>query len=360
MAGVVFILGAGASKEAGAPLMLEFLDVAHDLWKTGKVSSEDVSFSTVFKGLSALQRVHSKSQLDIQNVESVFAAFEMARTLNILGDYSPEDIEKLNAAMKTVIVSTIEQTLSIPVSGKRITAPYPYGDFIDLLTYLRGSRKLKQDVAIITFNYDMALDFTFHMTNRSLDYGLNKNTDSSAISLLKLHGSINWAQCSKCGTVIPWNLSDYFKKYEWRLWAEPKSVILGIGSHIGEFQHCDQNALSEAVVVPPTWNKSEYHKLLSSVWAKAAHELQEAENIFVVGYSLPPSDAFFRYLYALGTVGDKILKRFWVFNPDTSGEIRSRFKELLGPGAQQRFRYFQNSFGESIDILKKLFEYKEE
>ncbi len=79
MADTVFILGAGASKEAGAPLMGEFLDVAHNLWKTE--GSTMPAFETVFRGISRLQQVHSKAKLDIQNVESVFAAFEMAKTL---------------------------------------------------------------------------------------------------------------------------------------------------------------------------------------------------------------------------------------------------------------------------------------
>ena len=39
--------------------------------------------------------------------------------------------------------------------------------------------------------------------------------------------------------------------------------------------------------------------------------------------SLPASDHFFRYLYALGTVGDLRLKRVWVFDPDR--EVGWRF-----------------------------------
>jgi hypothetical protein len=41
MSNTVFILGAGASKQAGAPLMKDFLDTAHALWKTGKVGESE-------------------------------------------------------------------------------------------------------------------------------------------------------------------------------------------------------------------------------------------------------------------------------------------------------------------------------
>ena len=75
--------------------------------------------------------------------------------------------------------------------------------------------------------------------------------------------------------------------------------------------------------------KTEYHNSLSIVWKKAAQLLSEAENIFVIGYSLPESDSFFRYLYGLGTVGDFMLKRFWIFDPDQSGAVKSRFEETF-------------------------------
>src|SRR5205085_2387516 len=90
-------------------------------------------------------------------------------------------------------------------------------------------------------------------------------------------------------------------------------------------------------VVPPTWNKSQYHSVLESVWQAAARELSTAENIIVCGYSLPESDQFFRYLYALGTVGELRLKRLWVFDPNET--VGKRFRGLLGQGAIQRFQY---------------------
>jgi len=82
MADTVIILGAGASKQGGAPLMHDFLDVARDLLSADKVGDARKSFETVFRGISALQQVHSKSELDILNLESVFAAFEMGLLLS--------------------------------------------------------------------------------------------------------------------------------------------------------------------------------------------------------------------------------------------------------------------------------------
>ncbi|MBI5307036.1 MAG: hypothetical protein HZB37_01535 [Planctomycetes bacterium] len=344
MARTVFILGAGASKEAGAPLMKEFLDKAHDL-----------HFSSVFKGIGVLQNVHSKAQLDIQNVESVFAAFEMARILGHFGGYSNEEINKLEKSMKKVIVATIQQTLLIPVVGKTVMAPPPYDLFLDLIQKIKGEIKLNQSVAIISFNYDMAIDYTFHRSGVPITYCLGEETRIGAIPVLKLHGSLNWVQCKECGAIVPWQLPKYFSKYSWQLFGEPKNVVLGIGSHLQTYKHGEHSVWEEPVVVPPTWNKYDYHNMLAKVWSSAAHELGEAENIFVIGYSLPPTDAFFRYLYALGTVGEAFLKRFWVFNPDSTGDVKERFRSLLVPGAQQRYYYSENNFDGAIHEIAHQF-----
>ena len=117
MANTVFLLGAGASKRAGAPLMGEFLDVARDLWRTRHANTP--AFSTVFAGISHLQQVHSKAKLDIHNVESVFAAFEMSKTLGRFADYTRQQIDELVASMREVIVHTLDATIKIPCVGNR-------------------------------------------------------------------------------------------------------------------------------------------------------------------------------------------------------------------------------------------------
>ena len=133
----------------------------------------------------------------------------------------------------------------------------------------------------------------------------------------------------------------------------PKSDLgfLPIGSKITDLTHCNEHVKAEPVVIPPTWNKVHYYKSLSYGWERAAKELSEAENIFIIGYSLPESDLFFRYLYALGTVGKAPLKKFYVINPDGSNEIENRFNKLLGPGAIQRFKYFPLTFEHGISEI---------
>ena len=127
-----------------------------------------------------------------------------------------------------------------------------------------------------------------------------------------------------------------------------------MASSLHDLNQGARKVTGEPLIVPPTWNKGDSHKALTQIWAQAAQALSKAENIFVIGYSLPPSDAFFRYLYALGTAGDVLLKRFWVFNP-AQQEVEQRFRALLGSGARERFKYFPMTFTQAIDVIEKEF-----
>ena len=62
-------------------------------------------------------------------------------------------------------------------------------------------------------------------------------------------------------------------------------VKLTIRSHLKSFRHGNHKSPSLPMIVPPTWNKSQYHAALSRVWSLAAQELTEAEDIYVIGYS---------------------------------------------------------------------------
>lgn len=363
MSSIVFILGAGASKQAGAPLMAEFLDVARDLWAKGSVSDSTPSFEKVFQAIGRLQTVHSKSEFDIHNVESVFAAMEMGKTLEKFpGCESVADIDGLIGDMKTVILKTIERTLLFPLEAarggnveyKRYSEPPPYRDFVLLLQHLREAAHPPQKVSVITFNYDLAMDLALMRDQMGPDYCFADSRSDRRVPLLKLHGSLNWVACPECDRIATWDIEEYLNKHRPSHRAEEKAPIL-VGSQLSEFQCCNHSFKREPVLVPPTWNKADYHRTLSRVWSRAAKELGEAVNIFVIGYSLPESDSFFRYLYALGSVSDYPLQRFWVFNPDKTGGVEKRFKDLLGPGARDRFQYFPLTFDVAIREIQKEF-----
>jgi NAD-dependent SIR2 family protein deacetylase len=282
----------------------------------------------------------------------------MAKTLNKFADYSPGQIDALVEAMKSVIVKTIENKLLLSPITPPFFAPDPYGRFANLIEALRNEAEPRQTVAVISFNYDMALESAFYLKGIQIDYGLGEQGDGEGVPVLKLHGSVNWAYCKGCKRIVPWDLDSYLEKFPIRARGFGKKVSLPIGSSISEYKHCEgADVEPEPVLVPPTWNKGEYHGVLSSVWRRAAEELGEAQSIFVIGYSLPLSDYFFRHLYALGSVGKGTIRRFWVVNPDV--EVGLRFRELLGLEAQERFSLLSEEkglFNNAIDPIAREFD----
>lgn len=359
MANVVFILGAGASRQAGGPLMSDFLDIADDLWKSNAViGAQPQYFSRVFAAIGALQAVHSKAQLDLGNIESVFNALEMARILKKFPGPEGASVKEAIEALKYVITLTLEHRIRFPVASKRVTPPHPYTEFAQLLQHLSNDARPKRSVAVLTFNYDIAADYALFFHGLHPDYCLDSRM-TGGIPLLKLHGSINWAVCGKCGAVVPWHLGDFFKGRTYPFLDDLNEVRVDIWSHFHEFQHCGTPVQPLPFLVPPTWNKTDHHETIQVVWERAAKELTDAENIFVIGYSLPETDGFFRTLYALGTVGGTPLKRIWVFDPDPSGEVQGRFRALIGPGAAARFRYFPMIFSGTLGAIRQEFSERE-
>jgi hypothetical protein len=341
--------------------MRDFLDRARDIWALGLVGDAKEHFERVFNAISALKVVHSNSRLDLSNIETLFAACEMARTLQKfpgLNQEAEQEIDKILYALKRLIVRTLEITLPFQLTKNGeswdLRPPPPYETFALLVRQLIEKSRPTHDVAVITFNYDTAVDLALERGGCPVIYGLKGDppiTASRKVPLLKLHGSISWGFLEQNGikTVVPLRLGQLLTRGDF--WLRNTGPFCWTVSKDLE----NAGMTEEPVLVPPTWNKADSHRALEKV-CLAAHELSDAENIFVIGYSMPETDSFFRHLYALGTVGGTMLRRFWVFNPNRS--VERRFHELLGPGAEDRFEFNpggNDTFSDAIAYLGSVF-----
>lgn len=362
----VFVLGAGASAAAKAPLGSNFMDKARSLLRGGDLHLEDAgAFRLVFKARDALKAVHSKADLDLTNIEVLFSAFEMAALFGRLGSLSEEEVQSLPGAMRRLISRTVELSMEFPIlsspmqgspeakrggewtSGTfpKLMPPLPYESFSDLLVKI--SKRNWDTVSVITFNYDLGIDFALHFEGIPYRYGFSQDS-AKTIDLLKLHGSLNWGRCAMCKEVMSLDMRECLKRLKIRAAG---SMKFPVSEDLRLLQHCGSQLKSEPLIVPPTWNKGTLHIGIDRVWKKAARHLSEAEYIFVIGYSYPPTDEFFRYLYALGTIGDGWLEKVMVFNPDQ--EVGERIKKLLGPLARDKFAALTNGFDTAIPYISK-------
>ena len=359
MSKTVFILGAGASKESGAPLMNDFLDSARELYSSHKISAEyNIDFERVFTGISELQKIHSKSILDIYNIESVFATFEMGRLIEKLPGFSEIDqINDLISSTKKLIYVTLDSSTPLTIThGASIPIPnISYYNLIQLL--LQFEKNDSEKPSIITFNYDLAADYAIHYCQYNSDYCIDNLNKEKSIKILKLHGSLNWF--SNASEIVPFELGEIMKWYNFELLDEGP-IYLNFLDKVKRnnnkilYKNKKIKVEPEPLIIPPTWNKTEanYNIGIRKVWNQAAKELSEAENIFIIGYSLPETDYFFKYLFALGTEGKNIIKKIWVFNPDL--EVEKKFKNLLGIGVIKRFKFYGIKFSEAVEYIDKV------
>jgi hypothetical protein len=177
MSEIVFVLGAGASVHTGAPVMATFLEnakllskgITHEPWKS--------HFEQVFKAINDLQRVHSKAYFDIHNLEAVFTILETAQTIGKLPGFKPEEIPGVLDSFENVITYTLDVTTEFPVRYAidiperqdkhpvEISPSPDYKRFVQLIQKLQDAQSGINGVSIITFNYDIALDFALRSCN---------------------------------------------------------------------------------------------------------------------------------------------------------------------------------------------------
>lgn len=362
MSDVVFILGAGASRDCGGPLMSDFLDTARRLYATGDFAGignaaiHKEHFGRVFKAIGELQRVHSKAALDLHNIESIFAAIEMAETIGKLPGTDREHIRPTLDSLKHLIVTTLEASIEFEAKGGRIRAPVIYRRFAEVLRHIMRDAVPKRSVAVISFNYDLALDLAMYEAKLTVDYEIDRMGPwNPPVPVLKLHGSLNWGVAESGEAISVLGLHDYLAKMNFNPF-EDGVCRLAVGSSLQDHfrrHRPDMPIKPQPLIVPPTWNKAEYHRQLGRVWQAAARHLGEARDIYVLGFSLPDTDQFFKLLYALGSVGHDLLERFEVYDPDPTGQVKARFNALLGAAAIARFNCAPFKFTAGLSEIMK-------
>ncbi len=224
-------------------------------------------------------------------------------------------------------------------------------------TYSRLAAILNSRDTVITMNYDLFLDNAIasmydkfgNMDDGSFNvtYGVDYQKTSSdgdiacngtlepysndnyerqerSVTILKLHGSLNWAICSSCKTLLitegtPLSrISTYINRLQ--------SESLDFKSrHL-----CCPRFTLEPLIVAPTWMKDYDNQILRTLWQTAIAQLHKADDIIFLGYSFSEVDFQFRYLIsrALHMRYGKPWQRVIVVNPDES--VVDRYRRFFG------------------------------
>lgn len=200
-----------------------------------------------------------------------------------------------------------------------------------LAAFLRSWHE--RQVTVITFNYDTLIESTLPaleipveeaqgetMTCKRLAPGLVqfwavmydglRLRPTKTFRLLKLHGSLNW-YWDPDGNQVPIDVGVYER------WGQ---------DHLPDESELRYRAPGlEPFLVPPTTSKSIYlgQGILRETWRQAREALDQATNIYALGYSFPLADLALRAMLA-GT-----LRKKTVVVVDRSGEAADSLRKLV-------------------------------
>ena len=215
-------------------------------------------------------------------------------------------------ALFELVAITIEEALRGPVCDE----------------HLKLANSLGQRDAVISFNYDLLMDNALRQSGKLTDSGYflpfhkvlsdqgweSPQNKISEVSMLKLHGSLNWLHCSYCNSY----LSTRSEKMGSWYYLKPKNCPI-----------CGQsNHYLERVIVPPLLAKDYSMHPLKYLWNQAISRVSISREIVIIGYSFPPTDFGTEALLRVGLAGD-LQKRvlFTIVNPDET--VYTRFKETF-------------------------------
>jgi hypothetical protein len=333
----VYILGAGASHHAGVPLMGGFLDKSIRLLSSTNALDNVESFHEIAKWVGSMKKSSADSLVDVTNIEEAYSLLYMQKEAGI------SDAEGPFNHLRMVMCETIDQygmlaEFQVGTNPSiRITAEHLFYDFVQNFDQKNREREslIKSDYArakftadsIITFNYDLLLDLGFKIQNLPVNYGYANIQDHGRYKILKLHGSLNWITHPGCdkgseiSAINPTELivpmaSPIFRNHRFNTSSKIRAMTC---------PKCSYAAVMTPLLIPPTWNKNA-EKDIARVWHHAIYELKNAEQIIVIGYSLPPTDAYFKYLLVTGLKDNEQLRRIIVVNTDP--EISKRFDSI--------------------------------
>lgn len=192
----VFILGAGFSRDAGAPLIHDFLDRSREFFDDPQReldTDERKQFSEVFTFKREVAKAREKFRIDLDNIEELFGLVEMSHRLGAVPVTTRDATVYLIAKTLQLSVthSTRPRVRFILNSGSearsldmedvmRVDANHGIFEtdiYTQFALLVRGAyddpRRLSARAStVISFNYDLVVDDALLRTGAKPDYGL--------------------------------------------------------------------------------------------------------------------------------------------------------------------------------------------
>ncbi len=257
------------------------LKKAYNIVKSINVSLEDLF--TIFDNV-ATEREHFRlfspqNMADIHNKLKMCIIYAMAFAINESHDASDYELFSKYLLNKRLSSSQKEDTLAVVTMNwddvlERILARQckEYNSNLS-----KNQQRVYPDLCFYDYDYKNA---DKHIPSTHIKAKGHKN-----IKILKMHGSLAWLECPKCGRIF----TDYESEiaYEEFVGAKCPYCILS-----------DNKAapMLRSLIITPTFMKSLENLNLKNIWHNAFIDISEADHIVFIGYSFPDADFELRCL----------------------------------------------------------------
>jgi len=298
MAGTVLFTGAGVSKAYGLPLTREIMPMicerlnSEDLFGRGQQAEtrHQLLHGYLRRLFPGLDRLIAETGDDVSLYPPVTDALSLADHLisgdNALGkDIGAAELSEFRGLMEHAIM----RTLGLSDESHRQSS-----DRDKLVSrFTTWAFRAAVPFSVVSTNYDTICDFALLQKVRALgqttnvDFGMSWRSVSTgsivhrpltpSLSILKLHGSLNWLHCPACDAI-------YINR-------QSNIHALGFRDKITDANtcHCDYAPL-RPVLVAPSFAREIRNANVFSVWQGALEALRNAKSWILAGYSLPPED----------------------------------------------------------------------
>jgi len=351
---IVFFIGAGFTKAVvnTAPKGSEFFDYAFDE-KRNFIGDIRVQHVKNFIEENYYQ-VGRKNYPKIEDVSSLID-YVIQRKESLSNKYLLEDVLKIKKDMIFLISAVIKKSIEESADHDILK---PSRQFIKKL---RKLHERKDNISIISTNYDIIIDNSLLEIMQSSNYGIRLRNNifwnpdekqnsvkahgheswsfnvgnsvhegtlnNGAIPFLKLHGSLNWFYCPKCDEL------------DITIGKKGASELAGDHDKFICVNHfCTSNY--QPLLVTPTMLKLYDNSFLQELWLETEKIIAKAEKLFFIGYSLDPADYHIRSMLTKALANNTnnpsiivIEKELDMNNQEDRiriGEVKKRYTSLFG------------------------------
>ncbi len=334
----IYILGAGFSSDLGLPLTPDLFDRVVSVAKSHELYP-------IHDSLYLIYPFFKREFRNYPNIEDVLSFYQMRVEWDEIGlDRGKRQFHERSEKLLRQLLVRYFLKASFDVLKKE-----------EIAYYLEFARKVKPGDVIITFNYDYIIDICLSAwpSLKALITYTERSPDK--ISIFKLHGSAGWLS-------HPLKVNDIMITKTTPIWPriasdppiydlDPSGIDILVNQKydIGDLMQQIQSTENlESFVIAPTAFKSPRvagNVLFKKLWGLALDSLKEANNIVVIGYSLPITD-----------LGSRILLREGVNqNPNNQD---SQFVTVYDPNIQIK-NIYERHITEKVAFKSTRFIYSE-